>query len=224
MSEIILTANHICKRFGDEHDFVLNNVDFTLSSGESVAITGVSGSGKTTLMHILAGLDRPTSGTTILCDHVLEKMDNHQLSEVRGHLTGFVFQFHHLLFEFNVFENVALSARLAGMPNDIIKDCVEDAFNNLGLAPSLWYAPVQQLSGGERQRVACARAVVHQPKVLFADEPTGCLDSMSSKKVMEYLLSYQKSSGCGIVLVTHDCDIAAMMSHHYRLQSGEVVA
>ena len=121
MSNVLLTATAICKRFADELDFVLHNIDFALLSNESIAITGVSGSGKTTLMHILAGLDRPSSGQTVLCGHVLEKMDNHQLSEVRGHLTGFVFQFHHLLFEFNVFENVALAVRLSGLPNELIR-------------------------------------------------------------------------------------------------------
>jgi lipoprotein-releasing system ATP-binding protein len=223
MSKALLIAENLCKRFNEDQEFVLNNINFKLFENESIAITGVSGSGKTTLMHILAGLDRPTSGRTILCDHVLEEMDNHQLSEVRGHLIGFVFQFHHLLFEFNAFENVALSAQLAGMAKDLINDSVADAFNNVGLIPSLWYAPVQQLSGGERQRVACARAVVHRPKIIFADEPTGCLDSMSSQNIMDYLLSYQKSSGCGIILVTHDSDIAQKMSKIYRLQSGVIV-
>ena len=164
----------------------------------------------------------PCSGEVNLCNHVLSSMNNHQLAEIRGHLVGFIFQFHHLLYEFNVYENVAMSARLAGVKDDLIEEWVKEALSDVNLSASLWYSSCQQLSGGERQRVACARAVVHRPRLILADEPTGCLDAFSSSQMIQFILDYQNKHGSGLILVTHDPKGASMLSRHFKLDSGRM--
>ena len=205
---------------GDELVRILNGVELTITDGESVAITGASGSGKSTLLGILAGLDVPTSGSVVLGDKVITTMNEDQRAQVRSELVGFVFQSFQLLPALTALENVMLPLELKGVANPI--DIAQGFLDKVGLGQRLTHYP-RQLSGGEQQRVAVARAFASQPKILFADEPTGNLDEKTGGQIIELLFALNKELGTTLVLVTHDHALAGRCDRHLQLAEGLLV-
>ena len=218
----LLDVNNIAKRVqGPEGELtLLENIDFTLSAGESLAITGPSGSGKTTLLGLLAGLDTPTAGEIRLNGSAFSSLSEDQRASHRGATCAFVFQEFHLVADMNVLENVMLPLELAGRakPAALAKDWLE----RVGLAHRIRHFPAT-LSGGEQQRVALARAFAVQPRLLFADEPTGSLDHANGKRVIDLLFELNQHSGAALVLVTHDPQLASRCQHHLELHEGKII-
>ena len=201
------------------HDLqILRGINLTIAQGESVAITGTSGSGKSTLLGLLAGLDLPTSGRIALFGQDLTPMNEDQRAAVRLGKVGFVFQSFHLLDNLTALENVLLPLEL-GAANAEFKARAVQALQQVGLGQRLNHYPTQ-LSGGEQQRVALARAFVTQPKILFADEPTGNLDKATGLEITQLLFNLQNQWQTTLVLVTHDESLAARCQSHYRMANG----
>ncbi len=222
MIDTILSAQHLSKKVSSaEGDLtILDNVSFTLAKGDSLAIIGRSGSGKSTLLGLLAGLDLPSSGTVALAGHDLSSLDEDQRAAVRAAHVGFVFQAFLLLDSLNALENVMLPLELAGHANP--EQRARELLIRVGLESRLKH-PVNLLSGGEQQRVALARAFATEPEVLFADEPTGNLDSQTGETITELLFAMNKELGTTLVLVTHDDKLAARCQQSLRLEAGRQV-
>jgi putative ABC transport system ATP-binding protein len=204
---------------GDEALVILSELSLDIASGESVAIVGQSGSGKTTLLSLLAGLDLPTSGEIVLDGHTLAGMDEDARAELRAGRVGFVFQSFQLLAGFTALENVMLPAELAGLDDPTGR--ARAALQQVGLGARLQHYP-HQLSGGEQQRVALARAFAGQPKILFADEPTGNLDTTTGQKIIDLLFELNRASATTLVLVTHDDALAGRCHRILRLREGRL--
>ena len=223
MTNAVLEARDVQKSFtqGPATLQVLQGIMLAVDPGERIAIVGASGSGKTTLLQILGGLDQPSSG------HVLvDGQDIHELSEeargrLRNRALGFVYQFHHLLPEFSALENVAmpLLVRRTAVPE--AREQAAEILERVGLGSRLDHRPYQ-LSGGERQRAAVARALVTQPKILLADEPTGNLDGINAESVFELMLELNRERGTSLVVVTHDLRLANRMERVYEIQGGRL--
>ena len=222
MSESIITVEHVSKSVTDSSGTldILRDIDFSLAPRETVAIVGASGSGKSTLLSIIAGLDRPSSGTVRLAGQDLFAMDEDQRAAVRARQLGFVFQSFQLLGNLNALENVMLPLELRN-ERDARKAATE-MLARVGLSERLGHYP-RVLSGGEQQRVALARAFVVQPAVLLADEPTGSLDFATGEKVMELMFALNRERGTTLVLVTHDPAIAARCQRTITIEAGRVV-
>ena len=199
---------------------ILENVDLAIEAGELVAVVGPSGSGKSTLLGLLAGLDRPTSGTVQLQGTALEGLDEDALALLRRKRVGFVFQSFQLLGNLTARENVLLPLELTGFEG--ARERAEEVLAEVGLAERAHHYP-SQLSGGEQQRVALARAFASRPAILFADEPTGNLDSETGERVLELLLDMRTRHGTTLVLVTHDPSIAGRADREVHLFGGRVV-
>ena len=199
---------------------ILDHVDLTIEAGELVAILGPSGSGKSTLLGLLAGLDRPTSGSVRLGGIALEGLDEDALAMQRRGRVGFVFQSFQLLGNLTARENVAMPLELTGVTEAGAR--ADAALDEVGLADRAHHYPAQ-LSGGEQQRVALARAFAPQPSVLFADEPTGNLDSETGARVLELLLDLRRHHGTTLVLVTHDAGVAERADRQIHLFAGKIV-
>lgn len=200
---------------------ILEGVSFSIKAGETVAIVGASGSGKSTLLSLLAGLDTPTSGEVELAGEPLSKLDEDGRAAVRGRHVGFVFQSFQLLPSLTALENVMLPLELSGAQD--AESQAREILRRVGLAERLTHYP-RQLSGGEQQRVALARAFVTRPAVLFADEPTGNLDTKTGESVVELLFEMNAGSGTTLVLVTHDPMLAARCSRVLRIDAGRLLA
>jgi lipoprotein-releasing system ATP-binding protein len=198
---------------------ILCGINLEVASGETISIVGSSGSGKSTLLHILAGLDNATSGSIIIDGHVLNGLKDNQVCNIRNQKLGFIYQFHHLLPEFTAYENVLMPILIHGNVNADNKEFAMHLLNRLGLDKRFSHYP-SQLSGGERQRVAIARAVINNPKLVFADEPTGNLDNHTGSQVLEIFFSLQKELKTSLIIVTHDPAIAALTKSSYRLKDG----
>lgn len=222
MIKTILSAQHLSKKVSSTEDqlSILDNVSFELAQGDSLAIIGRSGSGKSTLLGLLAGLDLPSSGEVILAGHNLNTLDEDQRAAIRAEHVGFVFQAFLLLDSLNALENVMLPLELAGHANP--QQRASELLIRVGLEKRLQH-PVNLLSGGEQQRVALARAFATQPDVLFADEPTGNLDSQTGESISNLLFEMNKELGTTLVLVTHDEKLAARCLQHLRLEAGRQV-
>ncbi|MCB2213168.1 ABC transporter ATP-binding protein [bacterium] len=205
---------------GDIKVPALNGVDMEIDEGEYVSIMGPSGSGKSTLMNLIGCLDTPTSGTYLLTSENVGEMTDNELADIRNRRIGFVFQTFNLLPRANAFHNVELPLIYAGMSKDDRQEKVEYALEKVGLQDRMKHKP-NELSGGQRQRVAVARALVNDPSLLLADEPTGNLDSATSYEIMD-LFGKLHSSGNTIVLVTHEEDIAAYSHRVVRLLDGRI--
>jgi putative ABC transport system ATP-binding protein len=190
-------------------------------SGEAVAIVGASGSGKSTLLGLMAGLDSSTSGEIILGGHELSSLDEDERAVLRGQLVGFVFQSFQLLPSLTALENVMLPIELKG--DSAAKEKATDLLDRVGLSER-WHHYPNQLSGGEQQRIAIARAFATEARILFADEPTGNLDTATGAKIVELLFDLNKAFSTTLVLVTHDEFLAARCDRQVRLVAGEVVA
>jgi lipoprotein-releasing system ATP-binding protein len=201
---------------------VLEGADLTVTPGQSVAIIGESGSGKSTLLHLLGGLDRPNAGEVMVGGHRLDALGEDELSIVRNETVGFVFQFHHLLREFTVLENVMMPQLIGRRSKAEAAARARELLAQVGLTGRLEHVP-GQLSGGEQQRVAVARALANRPLVLLADEPSGNLDPSTSERLHDLLFDVCASQGSAMVLVTHDHSLAARADRIMELQDGRLV-
>jgi lipoprotein-releasing system ATP-binding protein len=221
---VILQCQQLTKRFeqGDLNVEVLKGVDLSIQAGERVAIMGASGSGKSTLLHLLGGLEKPTSGNVILDGFDLNKVRGGKLSQLRNQSLGFIYQFHHLLGEFSILENVAMPLLIG---NKSIKQAQEQAaelLKRVGLGHRIQHKP-GELSGGERQRAAVARALINKPKCVLADEPTGNLDSKTADQIYQLMLELNQELQVSFLVVTHDPDLAARMDHVLHMEDGLIV-
>jgi putative ABC transport system ATP-binding protein len=198
---------------------ILQPITFSVTSGESVAIVGASGSGKSTLLGLLAGLDTASQGEIWLDNAALHDLDEEARAQLRGEKVGFIFQAFMLVPSLTALENVMLPAEINGAPN--AKQLAKDALEKVGLSHRATHYP-NQLSGGEQQRVAIARAFITQPKILFADEPTGNLDAQNSHKVENLLFDLNREAGTTLVLVTHDSELAQRCDRQLLMNAGEL--
>lgn len=225
MKNTLLNAEHICKSYNDANDTVdiLKNVNLSIFEHEKLAILGASGSGKSTLLHIIGTLDKPDSGTVNFKGESLSSLSNKQQASFRNQHLGFVYQFHHLLPEFNAVENVAMPKLIGGEDRALAFKTASDLLDRVGLSHRLKNKP-HQLSGGERQRVAIARALVNKPSIIMADEPTGNLDSESSDSIIALIHDINKSEGTCFVIVTHDHQLAKQMDRTLTLVNGQFLS
>ncbi|WP_225869603.1 ABC transporter ATP-binding protein [Pedobacter psychroterrae] len=200
---------------------VLNNINFSVASGATLAITGPSGSGKTTLLGLCAGLDRATSGTVKLNDIRLDELTEDQRAAVRNNYVGFIFQNFQLMPTLTALENVMVPMELRGTKN--IRAHAMDLLDKVGLAERSHHYPVQ-LSGGEQQRVSLARAFSNKPAILFADEPTGNLDAETSEKIEKLMFELNTDAGTTLVIVTHDLELAQRTSRIIKIKGGMIIS
>ncbi|TAH40689.1 MAG: ATP-binding cassette domain-containing protein [Dokdonella sp.] len=221
-SSLVLSADKLSKTVTgpDGSLTILDEVSLSVEEGSSLAIVGVSGSGKTTLLGLLAGLDRPSSGSVILGGQKLDPLDEEARARVRRRMVGFVFQSFHLLPALNAEENVMLPLELEGLAD--ARQRAAQALADVGLSARLHHYP-HQLSGGEQQRVAIARAFVHRPKLLFADEPTGNLDQRTGAAISDLLFSLNREHATTLVMVSHDQSLASRCQRSLRLSDGRIV-
>jgi len=216
----MLEAKGIHKYYGDLH--VLKGVDVTIQPGEIVSIVGASGAGKSTLLHIMGTLDHADEGTVAVGDRVLSKMAGDKLADFRNLELGFIFQFHNLLPEFTAEENIMIPGLIAGKPEKDLKKRVKELATLLGIEGRLEHKP-SELSGGEQQRVAVARALINSPKIIFADEPSGNLDSTSAQSLHELFFKLRDEFGQSFVIVTHNQELAQMADRMLTMQDGVIV-
>ncbi len=218
----MLKAVNIAKDYNDgiRNDLhVLRDINFTLDHAETSAIIGSSGSGKTTLLNILGGLDEPSSGQVFLNDVDVHKLSEKKRCTVRNRHFGFIYQFHHLLPEFSALENVAMPLLINGDPVKQAKQRAEKVLADVGLQQRIHHKP-GELSCGERQRAAIARALIHQPDCIFADEPTGNLDRKNAEQAIDLIINLNKEYRTSLIIVTHDVKIAERMDTLYSLEDG----
>jgi putative ABC transport system ATP-binding protein len=222
-SDAIVSAREVTRRYGEGDAAVdaLRGITLDFPPGGFTAVMGPSGSGKSTLMHILAGLDRPTSGTVVIDGQDITKMDDGELTKLRRDRVGFVFQFFNLVPVLNAEENMVLPLSIAGKRPD--RAWVDQLMETVGIADRRTHRPTE-LSGGQQQRVALARALVSRPAVIFADEPTGNLDSKTSDEVMRLLRRAVDEFGQSVVMVTHDEQAASFADRRVDLVDGRVVS
>ncbi len=212
-----ISANNVHRRYGSLE--VLKGVSLTVAKGKMVAIVGKSGSGKSTLLHILGTLDSPDTGNVMICDIPVTGLNPKKLASLRSKYLGFVFQFHHLLPEFTALENIAMPALITGMGK---KDAFKRANELLGylqLSERSTHKP-NQLSGGEQQRVAIGRALMNEPDIILADEPSGNLDTETSLQVHNLLRRITTDMGKSLVIVTHNTELAALSDTIYEMKDG----
>ncbi len=219
----LLVIDSIEKTFrnGEEKLVILQGVRLSVSPHSIVSISGESGSGKSTLLNIIGGLDKPTSGTVRVAGGRIDNLSEEDLTEFRTYTVGFIFQFHFLLKDFTALENVLLPGFIAGLSKKEAEDRACFLLEQVYLKDRLSHYP-NQLSGGERQRVAVARALMNEPEIILADEPTGNLDEANSRNVEEILFSLVTKLDKTLILVTHDMELAGKGTIHYRLQNGNL--
>lgn len=219
----LLEANNICQKFilDGKEELVLDSINLSVASSEFVAITGSSGSGKSTLLSILAGIDQPSSGTICINGTDITTLSEDQLAPLRNRYVGFVFQAFHLVPSLNVHENVMFPAQLAGDRN--AEEKAESLLAKVGLTHRMSSFP-KQLSGGEQQRVAICRALINKPDIIFADEPTGNLDSNNSKGVIDLLIELQQETGAALIMATHSQTIAAQADRKLLIHDGRLIS
>lgn len=213
----MIEAKNIHKSYGQLH--VLKGVDLEIQRGEIVAIVGKSGAGKSTLLHILGTLDMPDNGTLCINNIVVNSLNPIKLAQFRNQNIGFVFQFHHLLPEFTAVENVCIPAFIGGQPEQQATKRAKELLDYLGLHDRMQHKP-GQLSGGEQQRVAVARALMNQPAVVFADEPSGNLDSASSQELHQLFFKLRQDFSQTFVIVTHNAELASMSDRRLEMKDG----
>jgi len=216
----MIQANNIHKSYGNLQ--VLRGVDFKVDKGEVVSIVGKSGAGKSTLLHIIGTLDHADKGDVLINDQAISKLDQKQLSLFRNKNIGFIFQFHHLLPEFTALENVCIPAYIQKMSVADAEKRGKELLDYLGLSERLDHKPTQ-MSGGEQQRVAVARALMNQPAVVFADEPSGNLDSASSQELHNLLFKLRDDFQQTFVIVTHNNELADMSDRRLVMADGRLV-
>ncbi len=202
---------------------VLKDISISIGSGEMVGVVGASGAGKSTLLHILGALDRPTSGRVLFEGRDLASMDDNSLAGIRNARIGFVFQFHHLLPEFSAIENVIFPGIIAGRPFDLVESEARALLEELGLSKRLHHRP-GQLSGGEQQRVAVGRALIQNPGVVLADEPTGNLDTATGNDLFDLFAEQNRKRGASFVIVTHNETLSARCHRVIEMADGKIKA
>jgi lipoprotein-releasing system ATP-binding protein len=223
----LLQLQNVSKRYDSpesgEHLDVLRNVTFEVGRGSSLSIVGPSGSGKSTLLNIIGTLERPTSGTVVLSGRDLSGLDDKELATLRNQKIGFVFQSHYLLPQCSVLENVLVPTLpdKARRKDGKVVNRAKGLLQRVGLAERMNHRP-GQLSGGERQRVAVVRALINQPELLLADEPTGALDGAAAAELTRLLLELNRAEGVTLIVVTHALDLARQMGSVYELRQGEL--
>ncbi|MBT3271832.1 MAG: ABC transporter ATP-binding protein [Spirochaetales bacterium] len=221
MNDYIVELQKVTKKYtiGPEDLIILQGLDFFVIQGTTTAILGESGSGKSTLLNLIGGLDRPDTGTICIDGMDISKMDEAELTSFRADSVGFIFQFHYLLNDFNALENVMLPRYMSGTAKGEATEQAEKLLIQANLKDRLHHYP-HQLSGGERQRVAVARALINDPAVILADEPTGNLDERNSSAVEEMIFSLAENFGKTLVIVTHDSGFAERSDDRYLLHEG----
>ena len=225
MSEPVLVLKGVSKTYtsSSEKLTILRNCSFSAEAGKIIVITGDSGSGKSTLLNLIGGLDSPSSGAIEAGGYNVGVLNEEELTRYRRNVLGLVFQFHYLLREFTALENIMLPARIAGASRAEAREKAEALIADVGLSERREHYP-PALSGGERQRIAVARALVNDPLLVLADEPTGNLDEGNSRMVEALLFSVVRKHAKTLVLVTHDRQLAGRGDQHYVLQNGELVS
>ena len=216
----MLRARNIEKHYGSLH--VLKNVDINIAKGEIVSIVGSSGAGKSTFLHILGTLDKPDKGEVMLYDQRTDKLSGKALSTFRNKNIGFIFQFHHLLPEFTALENVCIPGWIAGSKKKETEVRAIELLNTLGLGQRLDNKP-NQLSGGEQQRVAVARALINNPAIIMADEPTGNLDSANAKELHQLFIDLRNKYQQTFLIVTHNEELAKMSDRILQMKDGKII-
>jgi lipoprotein-releasing system ATP-binding protein len=201
---------------------VLKGVDIEIRKGEIVVIVGPSGSGKSTLLHILGAIDRPTKGEVFLKEHNIFKYSEERLAKFRNQTLGFIFQFHHLLPEFNALENVCMPALISGKTMKESRQRAESLLSTVGMGQRLLHKP-SELSGGEQQRVAVARALMNNPELVLADEPSGNLDEENGQELHQLLASLSEDLGITFVIATHNPDLTRRANRVLRLSEGKLL-
>lgn len=215
----MITARNIHKHYGSVE--VLKSVDLNIQKGEVVAIAGPSGSGKSTLLHILGTLDRPDKGTVVMNGQDLGGLWGNKLSDFRNRHIGFVFQFHHLLPEFSAIENICIPGWLARRPRKQVKEEAAQLLELMGLSHRMENKP-NQLSGGEQQRVAVARALINRPDIVFADEPTGNLDTAHARELHQLFFDLRKQFQQTFLIVTHNEELAGLSDRVLHMKDGQL--
>jgi lipoprotein-releasing system ATP-binding protein len=222
---IILEGKNITKQYANESGSgkltVLENTSIAIEKGSIVTVAGVSGSGKSTLLHILGGLDRPDSGNVFWNNQPIYDMPKEELAKFRNRKLGFVFQFHHLLPEFTAMENIMMPALIHGKSVEKAEERAAELLETFGIPARAEHRPTQ-LSGGEQQRVAMARALMNNPDLILADEPTGNLDEKNTEILLQLLFDLRKMENVSILLITHEKDIARRSDIIYELSKGKL--
>lgn len=223
MKNVVINVDHVSKVYGEgeSQTFALSDVSLTIDRGEFVAIIGPSGSGKSTLMNILGCLDRPTHGKYFLNDKLVSSLSENELAKVRNKEIGFVFQSFNLLPRTSALDNVILPMIYSGIPKKEREERAKKMLTTLGLADKFFATPAK-LSGGQQQRVAISRALVNDPVMVLADEPTGNLDSKSSEDILQIFLKMHEE-GRTVIMITHEMDVAAMAGRIIRVHDGKIV-
>lgn len=217
----MLTARNVTKNYSNLQ--VLKGVDISVSKGEIVAIVGSSGAGKSTLLHILGTLDSPTGGEIFINDVQTSSLTGTRLADFRNRHIGFIFQFHHLLPEFTALENVCIPGYIAGTRKSAVKERAAFLLDTLGLKNRLEHRP-KELSGGEQQRVAVARALINNPDVIMADEPTGNLDSHNARELHQLFLQLRDQFRQTFIIVTHNEELATLSDRQLVMKDGKMVS
>ncbi len=223
MNEIIVSAKGIRKVFVKEKTVIeaLRGVNIEIRGGDFITIMGPSGAGKSTLLHVLGTLDKPTEGEVLFEGRRIDDLSDDELSNIRNEKIGFVFQFYHLLQDFSVVENVAMPLLIRGLKKKEAEKKAEKLLDLFGLKERKNHRP-QELSGGEQQRVAIARALICEPKVIFADEPTGNMDRKTGSMIIEYFREINERFKVTVVIVTHDPEIGSLGKRRLRMLDGEI--
>lgn len=216
----MLKAENITKKFNNIT--VLNQVNITLEKGEMVSLVGSSGAGKSSLLHILGSLDTPDSGKVWFEDTDISKLSNSELAQFRNAHMGFIFQFHQLLPEFTALENVCIPGWIGGRNKYEVEERAASLLRDLGLQDRVTHKPTA-LSGGEQQRVAVARALINEPAIVFADEPTGNLDSTNAKELYRIFKTLNQKTGTAFLIVTHNEELAAFADRTIKMKDGQLL-
>jgi lipoprotein-releasing system ATP-binding protein len=219
----MLVCKNIHKTFLDGSDEIkiLKGITIDVKPSETLAIVGASGSGKSTLLHVLSGLESADSGFIIIDDIELSTLSENQLCELRLKKIGFIYQFHHLIKELNVRENISLPLMIDNYDADLVDSKTNEIIEKVGLKHRADFQ-IDKLSGGERQRVAIARSIVHQPKIIFADEPTGNLDKANAKNIFSLLTDLANFNNSSLIVATHDVEMSSLLRQKVMIENGSL--